>query len=113
MTPERKVRHVEVSEGGHVVAAADVQPLADPSVVRASLHIEAGHVPVSTGARLVDAVLDLPETKEGGKLEVTLSLGDAESLDRLRARCEDVEVRPAGSSCLVDAELPTGGVRKE
>lgn len=105
MAPERNGRQVILSDDGQVVAAADVQPL-DPNVVRACLHAGAGHVPVGTRSRLVDAVLDLSEAKEGRKLEATLPLGDAEALDRLRTRCEDVQTRPAGASCLVDAVLP-------
>ena len=47
-----------------------------------------------------------PQTQDSNRLEATLPLGDAESLDRLRERCDDVQVRPAGASCLVDAALP-------
>lgn len=106
MAAEQTSRHVELADDGHVVAVADVEPLDDPRVVRAALHLEAGHLPVGTRARLVDVVLDLPEIRRCRKLEATLPLGDAESLDRLRARCEEVSIRPAGASCLVDAELP-------
>jgi hypothetical protein len=105
MATERDGRQVELRDHGQVVAAADVQPL-DPNIVRASLHADAGHIPVGTRSRLVDAVLDLPEAGERRKLEATLPLGDTESLDRLRTRCQDVQTRPAGASCLVDAELP-------
>jgi hypothetical protein len=107
MAAERDGQLVTLAEDGHVVATADVEPLDDPNVVRASLHLDAGHLPVGTRSRLVDAVLDLPQTKERRKLEATVPLGDTEALSRLRARCEDVETRPAGASCLVDADLPT------
>ena len=39
-------------------------------------------------------------------LEATLPLGDAESLERLRERTEDTVSRPAGSTTLVDADIP-------
>jgi hypothetical protein len=107
MAAERNARQVRLSDDGQVVAAADVQRL-DRNVVRASLHPTAGHVPVGTRGRLVDAVLDLPEAGERSRLEATVPLGDAEALDRLRTRCRDVQTRPAGASCLVDAELPAG-----
>ncbi len=112
MAGEQKGRHVELAEDGQVVATADVEPLEDPSVIRASLHTEAGQLPAGTRTRLVDAVLDLPETRERSRLEATLPLGDAESLERLRARCDEVETRPAGASCLVDAELPSAGAAR-
>ena len=97
---------IELVDGGHVVAAAEIEPAADPTVVRASLHAASGHVRVGARARLVDVVLDQCETRLRPKLEATLPLGDVEALERLRARCEDVQTRPAGSTCLVDATLP-------
>ena len=75
-------------------------------MIRASLHAEAGHRPVGASARLVDAVLDLEETQRGHTLNATLPLGDVEALQQLRSRCSDVQTRPAGATCLVDAELP-------
>jgi hypothetical protein len=106
MAAHHSDRHVEVAKDGRMVREADVRPLPDQSVVRADLRVESGHLPVGTGAELVDAVLDLPESREGSKLEATLPIGDTESLKRLRERCETVETRPAGASCLVDATLP-------
>ncbi len=107
MSAERNVRQVKVAEQGEVVAVADVEPTDDQGVVRASLHAEAGHLPPGTRSLLVDGLLDLPQTKESNRLEATLPLGDAESLGRLRERCDEVKTRPAGASCLVDAALPT------
>jgi hypothetical protein len=107
MSTERDVRQVKVAQHGEVVAVADVEQTDDQGVIRASLHAEAGHLPTGTRSRLVDGVLDLPQTKDSNRLEATLPLGDAESLDRLRERCDDVRTRPAGASCLVDAALPT------
>ena len=37
-----------------------------------------------------------------------MPLGDAESLERLRERTDDAVTRPAGSTALVDADLPDG-----
>ena len=107
MPAERDVGQVDVTEHGEVIAVADLEPTDDQGVVRASLHAQAGHLPTGTRTRLVDRVLDLPQTKDGNRLEATLPLGDAESLDRLRERCDEVQTRPAGASCLVDAALPT------
>ena len=87
MAVHRPARHVEIAKDGRVVRDAEIRPLPDHSVVRAELHVESGHLPVGTGAELVDAVLDLPESREGSKLEATLRIGDAEPLERLRQRC--------------------------
>ena len=47
--------------------------------------------------------MDLPEVQDSARLEATVPLGDAESLERLRERAEDTVTRPAGSTALVDA----------
>jgi hypothetical protein len=108
MAADRHLRHVEVTEDGQTVALADIQT-SDDDVVRADLHIEPGQVPSGTGRRLVDAVLDAPETRGSAKLEATLQMGDSESLGRLRECCGEVHAHPAGASCLVDVVLPDSG----
>ena len=106
MAGQMNRRQVQLAENGEVVAVADIQALMDGALVRATLHPESGHLPRGTRRRLVDVVLDLPEARGGDRLEATLPLGDAESLERLRERCHDMEARPAGATCLVDAALP-------
>jgi hypothetical protein len=75
---------------GSALAAADVE-VADPTMVRASLHIESGHLPVGTRKRLVDAVLDSPEVSSSEHVQVALPLGDTEILDRIRQRCDPAD----------------------
>jgi hypothetical protein len=107
MTNPGKSRRVEVKDGGQTVAAAEVQPLEQPEgIVRTSLHPPSGHFPPGSRASLVDAVLELPEVQASSRLEATVPLGDTESLERLRERTEETVTRPAGSTALVDAEIP-------
>jgi hypothetical protein len=95
-------------EQGREVGVADIH-IVDDSAVRASLHVEAGHLPPGTRARLVDAVLDAPEVSSRRHVQVTVPLGDSEMLERVRERCDNDETRAAGSSCLIDAEFPEAG----
>ena len=99
--------NIRLVHDGSVVAVADFETTDDPTVIRASLHTEAGHRPVGAGARLVDAVLDLDETRRRDTLEATLPLGEVEALQRLRSRCPQVQTRAAGATCLADATLPS------
>ena len=92
-------------EAGRHMATADIE-VVDPSVVRASLHVESGHLPVGTRTRLVDAVLDTPEVSSCTHVQVALPLGETEILDRVRERCDTDDVRAAGATCLVEADLP-------
>jgi hypothetical protein len=100
-------RRVEIKEGEQTVAAADVSRQPD-GAARASLHPTSGHVAPGHRAELVDAIVDLPEVQESGRLEAAVPLGDTEALDRLRMRTEQTETRPAGSTALVDGTLPDG-----
>ena len=104
MTPH----HVEIRNGGQVVAAAEVtMPAA--GTARTSLCAASGHVAPGWRAELVDAVMDLPEVQASARLEATVPLGDGESLERLRERTDDTATRPAGSTALVDAKIPPDG----
>jgi hypothetical protein len=76
--------------------------------VRASLHAPAGHISPGNRASLVDAVMDLPEVQASTRLEATVPRGDGEYLERLRERTEDAVTRPAGSTTLLDANIPSG-----
>ena len=100
-------RRVEVKDDGETVAAAEVTPLEDSEgTVRTSLLPSSGHTPPGSRASLVDAVMDLPEVQAGSRLEATIPLGDAESLERLRERTDETVTRPAGSTALVDGDIP-------
>jgi uncharacterized phage protein gp47/JayE len=107
MTSSDKSRRVEVKDGDQTVAAAEVTTVEHAEgTVRTSLLPSSGHTPPGSRASLVDAVMDLPEVKAGSRLEATVPLGDAESLERLRERTEDTVTRPAGSTALIDADIP-------
>jgi len=106
MNRDKRHTHVEIDVDGHVVATADVEVHDERGVVRASLQAEPGHQPIGSRARLVDAVLDLPEAHDQRRLEATVPIGDTEMLERLRQQCDDVQTRPAGATSIVDADIP-------
>jgi hypothetical protein len=107
MTNPETPRRVEIKHDDQTVAAADVTASAHGGrTARASLHPNSGHITPGSRARLVDAVLDLPEVQASERLEATVPLGDGESLQRLRERTGTAQTRPAGSTALVDATIP-------
>src|SRR5947208_15581908 len=104
MTHPHPPRHVEIKNGGTIVAAAEVtMPAA--GTARTSLHAAAGHVPPGWRTDLVDAVMDLPEVRGSERLEATVPRGDGEFLERLRQRTTGAVIRPARSTVLLDAVL--------
>jgi len=105
-------RHVEVKDGDRTVAAAEVTTAKGPAgTARTSLHAMSTDVPAGYRANLVDAVMDLPEVQASTRLEATIPLGDGELLERLRQRTTDAVTRPAGSTALLDANIPEGAHR--
>jgi hypothetical protein len=101
-------RHVEVKQGDQTVATAEVTTAEGAEgTARTSLHAASGHIPPGSRASLVDAVMDLPEVQSSTRMEATVPLGDGEALERLRQRTEDAVTRPAGSTALLDASVPS------
>ena len=99
-------QRITVEEDGRVLAEATLRSDTEQRSVRADMHVEAGHLPVGTRTRLVDAVLDDESAAAGAHLDATLPAGDGEILDRLRERCDDVQVRSAGASTLASTTVP-------
>jgi hypothetical protein len=98
-------QHITLTDDGRILAQAIIDSQTDHPCLHADLHVEAGHLPVGTRTRLVDAVLDLTAAEPGTHLEVTLPAGDGEILDRLREHCDDLQTRAAGASCLATGTL--------
>jgi hypothetical protein len=110
VTNPKTPRHVEVKdEGDHTVAEAEVTTDRGPEgTVRTSMHAKNAHVRPGHRARLVDAVMDLPEVQASDRVEAAIPYGDGESLERLRERTEDAQARAAGATTLLDANIPSG-----
>jgi hypothetical protein len=109
MSEPPETEHVEITDGDQAVAAAEVSTTDEGETARASLHAAAGHSVPGRRARLVDAVLDLPQVQDSARLEASVPLGDAESLERLRERTDEPSTRPAGSTALLDANIRPAG----
>ena len=109
MSEPPEIQRVEIKDGDQTVAAAEVSTNDENETVRASLHAAAGHITPGRRASLVDAVMDLPEVQESTRLEASVPLGDGESLERLRERTDESSTHPAGSTALLDANIPPPG----
>lgn len=114
-TPQHtESQHVEVKDGGKTVADAEVSVSPEhEETARASLRPASGQIAPGSRRDLVDAVMDLPVVQESSRLEAAIPLGDAELLERLRERADDVTTRAAGSTALVDGKLPSGSGQED
>jgi hypothetical protein len=108
MTDPETSRHVEIKDGDDRTAAvADVTTARGPDgTVRTSMYAKDEHVRPGDRAALVDEVMDLPEVRASNRVEATVPFGDAESVERLRERTDDATLRTAGSTTLLDANVP-------
>jgi hypothetical protein len=105
-----KSRRVEVKDEDQTIAAAEVTQLDNSEgTVRTSFLPSSGPAPPGSRASLVDAVMDLPEVQDSSRMEATVPLGDGESLERLRNRTDETVTRPAGSTALLDGDIPPAG----
>ncbi len=111
MTDPETSRHVEVrDDDDRTAAVAEVTTARGPDgTVRTSMHAKSEHVRPGDRAALVDEVMDLPEVKASDRVEAAVPLGDVESVERLRERTDDAVLRAAGSTTLLDANLPPEG----
>jgi len=103
MATQELQRHVEISDEGRAVAAAEVTSEGPGGTARAALRAESGHITPGRRAGLAGAVLDLPGVQESARLNVVFPLGDSETLQRLQERCPDVRPHPAGDSAIMEA----------
>lgn len=112
MTNPENSRHVEIKDDDDRTAAvADVTTARGPDgTVRTSMYAKNEHVRPGDRAALVDEVMDLPEVKASDRVEATVPFGDAESVERLRERTDDATLRAAGSTTLLDANVPPDDV---
>ncbi len=108
MTDQEKSRHVEIkNDDDRTAAVAEVTTDKGPEgTVRASMYAKSEHVRPGDRTSLVDAVMDLPEVQASSRVEATVPVGDAESVERLRERTDDTELRAAGATTLLDANVP-------
>ena len=108
MTDPETSRHVEIKdEDDRTAAVADVTTARGPDgTVRTSMYAKNENVRPGDRAALVDEVMDLPEVKASDRVEASVPFGDAESVERLRERTDDATLRAAGSTTLLDANVP-------
>jgi hypothetical protein len=101
-------RHIEVKDDdGRTAAVAEVTTDGGPEgTVRASMYAKSEHVRRGDRTSLVDAVMDLPEVQASERVEATVPYGDVESVERLKERTDDTDVRAAGATTLLDANIP-------
>jgi hypothetical protein len=94
-------KRAALRSGGAEEVAAEV--VVRDTEVDVHFHVKAGPVPPTARAALVDELFALPALRSRTVLHASVPLGDVELIDELRRRCELIDVRAAGATCLIDA----------
>jgi hypothetical protein len=98
-------RQITVEEDGTVVAQASVSVSAEDHRAHAHVHVAAGHLPVGTRQKMVDAVHEAVCEDDGQHLTASVPLGDAELVQGLSERLDDVSLRAAGATSIVEGDV--------
>jgi len=96
-------RRVSIERDGQTLAAADVDSTGGPAVVYAVLAGQVRPLSGASGARLVDAVLGLPEVAGAAQLDAAVPAVDAEMVQQLREGTDGLSARLAGGTVLITA----------
>lgn len=101
-----EARTVELrDENGTLTASAVVRAGWDGEGVSTTLHVEPGHLPLDTRARLVELLLDQPEINPGTALTVVVPAGDGELIEELTRRTVDTSSRRVGATTIIEGQL--------
>lgn len=98
-------KQIDVQEGGHVVARATVSTADENGAARAQVHVSAGHLPVGTRQKVVDAVHEALTDDHARRVTATVPLGDVELVKGLRDHLDDVELRAAGATSIIEGDV--------
>lgn len=73
--------------------------------VRVDVHTTSGHLPAGARQRLADAVHEAVTDVEAERVSATVPMGDAELVDGIRDHLNDVELRAAGSTSIIEGTV--------
>jgi hypothetical protein len=99
--PTPTARHL--SELSHKLVSADV--LVDDLHVEISITVSGGQIAPGDREHLVDQIFAVPGVADARVIRASIPVGDIELLDALRLRCRALQVRAAGSTCLIEGIL--------
>ena len=105
--PSVERTRLEARHEGQVVATAEVKTTSEPhGTAQVGLQRHRDDAPAEVREELVDKVMDAPQVSSSDNVHVVLPLGDSASITRLQERTVGFTARAAGSSSVVDAEVP-------
>ncbi|HZC53357.1 MAG TPA: hypothetical protein VE441_12780 [Mycobacterium sp.] len=99
------VTHAGVTSGGRTVAWCDIELARSDHEAHARLGVASGHLPIGVRHAIVDRTMQCLQDAGVARLHLTVPRGEGEVIQLFSQRCARLRVWPAGSTCLIDAEL--------
>jgi len=101
-------RQIGVVENGQLVAETTLSARDANNEMRAQITPVPGHLPVGSRQKVADAVYEAVVAGHASHLTATVPLGDAELIDGIRSHLSAVELRAAGSTCIIEGQVEEG-----
>ena len=98
-------KHISVEEDGQVLAQATISMADEDGDALAQVHVAPGHIPVGTRQKVVDAVHEAVTEDQAKRLTATVPCGDAELVEGIRDHLDDVELRAAGATSIIQGDV--------
>jgi ribulose-5-phosphate 4-epimerase/fuculose-1-phosphate aldolase len=104
-SPMANEKQISVEEGGRVLAEATVSVADENGQASAQVHVASGHLPVGTRQKVADAVHEAVVAEHTQRLTATVPLGDAELVEGIRSHLDDVQLRAAGATSILEGDV--------
>ena len=98
-------RHIRIDAHGETVAAATISPPDPGGEARVDVHTESGHLPTGARQRLTDAIHEVVIEVQADRVSATVPMGDAELVEGICDHLNDVELRAAGSTSIIEGSV--------
>ena len=101
-------RQISVEEDGQVLAQATISMSDEDGEARAQVHVAPGHIPVGTRQKVLDAVHEAVTEGHAKRLTAAVPCGDAELVEGIRQHLDDVQLRAAGATSIIQGDVKLG-----
>ena len=98
-------RHVSIKVHGEIQVEATISPPDCNGEARVDVHTESGHLPVGARQRMADAIHEVVTEAKAEHISATVPIGDAELVEGIRNHLDDVELRAAGATSIIEGDV--------
>jgi hypothetical protein len=98
-------KHVSIEAHGETLVEATISPADGDGEVRVDVHTESGHLPVGARQRMADAIHEVVTDDQASRMSATVPLGDAELVEGIRGHLNNVELRAAGATSIIEGTV--------